>query len=70
MFQKTNLMPWRTVLQNVLLPLEIQQGRVTDADRARAHALLALMELEGFEHTYPRQLSGGMNQQASCWRAR
>ncbi len=61
-FQKTNLMPWRTVLQNVLLPLEIQQGRVTDADRARAHALLALMELEGFEHAYPRQLSGGMNQ--------
>jgi len=61
-FQKTNLMPWRTVLENVLLPLEIQQGRVTPADRARAHELLALMGLQGFEHAYPRQLSGGMNQ--------
>jgi NitT/TauT family transport system ATP-binding protein len=61
-FQKTNLMPWRTVLQNVLLPLEIQQKSVTDADRAKAHELLLLMGLEGFEHAYPRQLSGGMNQ--------
>jgi NitT/TauT family transport system ATP-binding protein len=61
-FQKTNLMPWRTVLQNVLLPLEIQQKRVTDVDRARAHELLTLMGLEGFEGAYPRQLSGGMNQ--------
>lgn len=61
-FQKTNLMPWRTVLENVLLPLEIQQPRVTDADRAKAHELLTLMGLEGFEHSYPRQLSGGMNQ--------
>ena len=61
-FQKTNLMPWRTVLQNVLLPLEIQQGRVTEADRQMAHDLLALMGLEGFDHAYPRQLSGGMNQ--------
>lgn len=61
-FQKTNLMPWRTVLENVLLPLEIQQKQVTEADRAKAHELLTLMGLEGFEHAYPRQLSGGMNQ--------
>ena len=61
-FQKTNLMPWRTVVENVLLPLEIQQGRVTEADRRMAHDLLALMGLDGFEHAYPRQLSGGMNQ--------
>ena len=61
-FQKTNLMPWRTVLQNVLLPLEIQQGRVSQQDEARAAELLDLMGLAGFEHAYPRQLSGGMNQ--------
>ena len=61
-FQKTNLMPWRTVLQNVLLPLEIQQKQVTAHDQAKAHELLALMGLDGFEHAYPRQLSGGMNQ--------
>jgi NitT/TauT family transport system ATP-binding protein len=61
-FQKTNLMPWRTVIENVLLPLEIQQARVTEADHARAHELLAVMGLAGFEHAYPRQLSGGMNQ--------
>jgi NitT/TauT family transport system ATP-binding protein len=61
-FQKTNLMPWRTVLQNVLLPIEIQQGKVTAVDRANAEALLATMGLREFEQAYPRQLSGGMNQ--------
>jgi NitT/TauT family transport system ATP-binding protein len=61
-FQRTNLMPWRTVLQNVLLPLEIQQGRVRAQDRERAVELLDVMGLAGFEHAYPRQLSGGMNQ--------
>ncbi|MCX6041347.1 MAG: ATP-binding cassette domain-containing protein [Caldilinea sp.] len=61
-FQKTNLMPWRTVLQNILLPLEVQQKKVTDADQGRATALLAAMGLGGFEEAYPRQLSGGMNQ--------
>lgn len=61
-FQKTNLMPWRTVLQNILLPLEIQQKKVTGADRQKAVELLDLMGLHGFEQAYPRQLSGGMNQ--------
>ena len=61
-FQKTNLMPWRTVLENVLLPIEIQQKKVNDGDRAHAVELLSLMGLGGFEHAYPRQLSGGMNQ--------
>lgn len=68
-FQKTNLMPWRTVLQNVLLPLEIQQKQVTDADRQKARALLDLMGLHGFEDAYPRQLSGGMNQRVVLARA-
>jgi NitT/TauT family transport system ATP-binding protein len=47
-FQKTNLMPWRTSLQNVLLPLEVQQKKVTDEDRHRAMQLLELMGLQGF----------------------
>ncbi|HAJ34942.1 MAG TPA: ABC transporter ATP-binding protein [Chloroflexi bacterium] len=61
-FQKTNLMPWRTILQNVLLPIEIQQGKVSPAQRERAETMLATMGLKDFEHAYPRQLSGGMNQ--------
>lgn len=61
-FQKTNLMPWRTILQNILLPIEIQQGKVSPAQRERAEAMLATMGLKDFEHAYPRQLSGGMNQ--------
>jgi NitT/TauT family transport system ATP-binding protein len=44
------------------LPIEIQQRKITDRDRAHAVELLDLMGLSGFEHAYPRQLSGGMNQ--------
>ncbi len=61
-FQKTNLLPWRTVMQNLLLPIEIQQKQVTRQDRAHALELLDLMDLRGFEDSYPHQLSGGMNQ--------
>jgi NitT/TauT family transport system ATP-binding protein len=68
-FQKTNLMPWRTVLQNVLLPVEIQQGRPGVAEQERARQLLALMGLREFEDSYPGQLSGGMNQRVALARA-
>lgn len=68
-FQKTNLMPWRTVLQNTLLPTEIQQKKVTKSDQQRAVALLDTMGLADFEHAYPRQLSGGMNQRVVLARA-
>ncbi len=61
-FQSTNLMPWRTVLQNVLLPLEVQHGRIKEDEQARAGSLLDLVGLSGFHHFYPRQLSGGMSQ--------
>ncbi|MBK8046839.1 MAG: ABC transporter substrate-binding protein [Anaerolineales bacterium] len=61
-FQKTNLMPWRTVIENVLLPLEIQQKRVGEEDVTHAHALLEMLGLHGFADAFPRQLSGGMNQ--------
>jgi len=61
-FQTTNLMPWRTVLQNVLLPLEVQQGKLAAADTQKAIELLALVGLRGFEQAYPKHLSGGMRQ--------
>ena len=61
-FQRTNLMPWRTVIENVLLPVEVQQGRVTGEDRQEAVRLLHLVGLGGFEQAYPKQLSGGMAQ--------
>ncbi len=61
-FQRTNLMPWRTALENVLLPLEVRPGGLQPEERHRAQELLALVGLEGFEDAYPQQLSGGMAQ--------
>jgi len=61
-FQGANLMPWRTVLDNVLLPVEVQHGRVDEVQRQRAQELLGVMALQGFAHAYPHQLSGGMRQ--------
>jgi NitT/TauT family transport system ATP-binding protein len=67
-FQQANLMPWRTVLANVLFPMEIL--RRSDAVAARAaKELLALVGLEGFEQSYPAQLSGGMQQRVALCRA-
>lgn len=60
-FQRTNLMPWRTVLENVLLPLEVA-GTLQESDRSRAADLLDLVGLHGFQDAWPRQLSGGMAQ--------
>jgi NitT/TauT family transport system ATP-binding protein len=74
-FQNPTLLPWRTTLDNVLLPLEIvEPHRATfRRDRARhverARALLATVGLAGFEERYPWQLSGGMQQRASLCRA-
>lgn len=67
-FQKANLMPWRTVLENVMLPLELA-GVPEDERRARALELIALVGLSGFEHAYPASLSGGMEQRAAIARA-
>jgi NitT/TauT family transport system ATP-binding protein len=67
MFQRPTLLPWRTALQNVLLPPKLS-GRVDrDAER-RAYELLDLVGLGGFEHTYPRHLSGGMQQRVALAR--
>ena len=69
-FQNPVLLEWRTVLKNVLLPLEIVPSKLTRAEgEARAHRLLNLVGLEGFEHKRPSELSGGMRQRASLCRA-
>ena len=74
-FQNPTLLPWRTTLDNVLLPLEIVEPykssfrREKDRHVARAKALLATVGLKGFEDKYPWQLSGGMQQRTSLCRA-
>ena len=67
-FQQANLMPWRTVLNNVLFPMEILHRRDAEA-MARARELIALVGLAGFEQAYPSQLSGGMQQRVALCRA-
>lgn len=67
-FQQPVLLPWRTVLDNVLLPMDVR-GRRGSAEVARARELLALVGLAGFERRYPRELSGGMQQRVSIARA-
>lgn len=74
-FQNPVMLPWRTVLDNLLLPLEIVQPhrsrfRANRADyEARAEALLATVGLAGMGQKFPWQLSGGMQQRASLCRA-
>jgi NitT/TauT family transport system ATP-binding protein len=67
-FQSPVLFPWRPVLGNVLLPADVQ--RLNRAEmKKRALELLDLVGLEGFEHRYPRELSGGMQQRVALVRA-
>lgn len=69
-FQNPVLLEWRTILQNVLLPLEIVPNKLSRAEaRDRARRLLALVGLDGFEDKRPSELSGGMKQRASLCRA-
>lgn len=67
-FQKPNLMPWRTVLENILLPLEIAGIKGQEAEK-RANDLLDKIGLNGFGDHYPTALSGGMEQRVSVARA-
>jgi len=74
-FQNPTLLPWRRVLDNVMLPLEVvqphrRQLRAKRAEyEAKARDLLALVGLKGFENRFPWQLSGGMQQRVSLCRA-
>lgn len=67
-FQQANLMPWRTVLQNISLPLELQ-GKPAAETSETARSLIELIGLQGFENTWPRDLSGGMAQRVAIARA-
>ena len=77
-FQDPTLLPWRDVLGNILLPLEVARGgkrdkregnSERDEEKKKVKELLAMVELEGFEHFYPRELSGGMKQRVAIARA-
>jgi len=67
-FQKANLMPWRSVIQNVTLPLELEEIPQAQAV-AIACEMLELVGLTGFEDSLPRDLSGGMAQRVAIARA-
>ena len=67
MFQKPTLLPWRTAVENVLLPTEIA-GTVTTADKQKALDLLELAGLKDFAFSFPSQLSGGMQQRVALAR--
>ena len=72
-FQNSNLLPWRTALENVLLPLEIVEPYRRDFSNqkyaGKARALLESVGLQGFSEKHPWELSGGMQQRASICRA-
>jgi NitT/TauT family transport system ATP-binding protein len=74
-FQNPNLLPWRKVINNVLLPLEIVEPHRRKFRREKAHyreqaeALLKTVGLEGFSERFPWELSGGMQQRVSLCRA-
>ncbi|MCK5793436.1 MAG: ABC transporter ATP-binding protein [Anaerolineales bacterium] len=67
-FQKANLMPWRSVLRNITLPLEINHVPQNEANE-RASELIELVGLTGFEDWLPHDLSGGMLQRVAIARS-
>jgi NitT/TauT family transport system ATP-binding protein len=67
MFQRPTLLPWRTAFQNALLPPKLG-GKLDAGSEKQAYELLELVGLSGFEHTYPRHLSGGMQQRVALAR--
>jgi NitT/TauT family transport system ATP-binding protein len=67
-FQGSNLMPWRTVMENIKLPLEVKNVDETAA-RTKAQEMIELVGLQGFEDSLPRDLSGGMAQRVAIARS-
>lgn len=67
MHQKDLLMPWMDLIKNLSLPLEIQGSKKSEA-KERVLKLLPEFGLEGFENSYPKELSGGMKQRAALLR--
>lgn len=68
-FQEPTLLPWRTILENILLPVELVDKSRRGQCQDRAFELMEMVGLKGFEHKYPRELSGGMKQRAGICRA-
>jgi NitT/TauT family transport system ATP-binding protein len=67
-FQNDSLLPWRTVLSNALVGIEVSRG-IAAPEIERTKNMLRLVGLKGFEDYYPRQLSGGMRQRVNLARA-
>ena len=67
-FQQPSLLPWRTVVGNIIYGLEILGLKTADA-RSRAQRLIDLVGLRGFEESFPLELSGGMQQRVNLARA-
>jgi NitT/TauT family transport system ATP-binding protein len=67
-FQQANLMPWRTAIENIKLPLEVKNVDAVTA-RRKAYEMIELVGLQGFEDSLPRDLSGGMAQRVAIARA-
>jgi NitT/TauT family transport system ATP-binding protein len=68
-FQESSLMPWRTVIDNVILPLEIKGNEEKSEMYKEAKKLIRLLSLDRFEKYYPSELSGGMGQRTAIARA-
>lgn len=68
-FQKPTLLPWRTVMDNLLLPLQLKGSKIDSSVHDHARQLLKVMGLEDFSGHYPRELSGGMEQRAAIARS-
>ncbi|MFB5660257.1 ABC transporter ATP-binding protein [Alteribacillus sp. HJP-4] len=68
-FQKPVLLEWRTLLENVLLPGELNGSRPSAEDRKKAEELLLFVELNGHQDKYPHECSGGMLSRAALARA-
>jgi NitT/TauT family transport system ATP-binding protein len=69
MFQQATLLPWRTTIDNILMPISMREGKAAaKAARHKAEALMELVGIKGFEGAYASQLSGGMAQRAAICR--